>query len=120
MPVDYDVDAMEMYEFAPLTAIDYDLKYGDEIATLAFATKYLPEQTLVALIGIVQGVDEEGNQIVEWTALKANAVEDEADPEQGYVRIYFLQDLVPEIENGKAMIAILSDAIVEEADAAEE
>ena len=114
LPEDFDAQTLVMYEFAPLTAINYDEEYGDVVATRVFATKYRPEQTLVAMVGIVKGEDEEGNQIVEWTALKAEAVENEEDPEKGYVRIYFPQELVPEIENDNAMIAILSDEIVEE------
>lgn len=114
LPEDFDVSTLVMYEFAPLTAINYDPEYGDVVATMVFATKYSPDQTLVALVGIVKGVDEDGAPIVEWTALKAEAVENEADPEKGCVRVYFPQELLPEIENGNAMIAILSDEIVEE------
>ena len=114
LPEGFDASTLMMYEFAPLTAINYDEEYGDVVATMVFATKYRPEQTLVAMVGIVKGEDEEGNQIVEWTALKAEAVDNEEDPEMGYVRIYFPQELVPEIENDNAMIAILSDEIVEE------
>ena len=114
LPEGFDASTLVMYEFAPLTAINYDPAYGDVVATMVFATKYSPEQTLVALVGIVKGADENGDPIVEWTALKAEAVENEADPEKGCVRVYFPQELLPEIENGNAMIAILSDAIVEE------
>ena len=114
VPEDFDIDTLSLYEFAPLSSANYASDYGNVIATMTFATKYQPEQTLVAMVGIVTGVDEDGNQIVEWTALKAEAVENEEDPEMGYVRIYFPQELVPEIENDNAMIAILSDEIVEE------
>lgn len=114
LPEDFDASTLVMYEFAPLTAVNYEEEYGDVTATMVFATKYRPEQTLVAMVGIVKGADENGDPIVEWTALKAEAVENEADPEKGCVRVYFPQELLPEIENGNAMIAILSDAIVEE------
>ena len=114
LPEGFDAGTLVMYEFAPLTTINYDPAYGDVVATMVFATKYSPEQTLVALVGIVKGTDENGDPIVEWTALKAEAVENEADPEKGCVRVYFPQELLPEIENGNAMIAILSDAIVGE------
>lgn len=120
LPEDFDASTLVMYEFAPLTAVNYEEEYGDVTATMVFATKYRPEQTLVAMVGIVKGVDEDGNQIVEWTALKAEAVENEDDPEKGYVRIYFPQELIPEIESGNAMIAILSDEIVEEVVSIEE
>lgn len=119
LPEDFDEETLVMYEFAPLTAVNYDTEYGDVTGTMVFATKYRPEQTLLAMVGIVTGVDEEGNQIVEWTALKAEAIENEEDPENGYVRIHFPKELLPKIESGEAMVAILSDEIVEEVTAEE-
>ena len=77
VPEDFDVNTLSVHEFTPLAASNYSADYGDVTATLTFATQYSPMQTLVAMVGVVTGEDEDGNPIVEWTALKAEAVADE-------------------------------------------
>ncbi len=102
LPEGFDMDTLAMNELVPLMINGYEEAYGDMTVYLEFATQYQPGQPLVALVGVVTGVDEQGQQIVEWVPLQAEATED------GLVKVDFPSDLIMKIQQGDAMLAVLS------------
>lgn len=108
LPEGVDLDSLSMDEFAPLGAISYNGEYGDVAVTFQFATEYVDGQNIVALVGISSGLDEAGNQTVEWHALKAEVVD-------GLVVVHFTTEVLLKMEQSEAMIAILSEDIADTA-----
>ena len=98
LPEGANVDGMEMNEFAPLALENYSEEFGDITVGFTFATQYTVGQNLVAMVGVVNA---EGT--VDWSAMAAEAQED------GSVKVTFTQEALTSIQNGDAMIAILSE-----------
>ncbi len=102
LPDDANLDEFGIQEMAPMVLEGYEEAYGDVTATFQFATQYADGQQLVALVGLVTGQDAQGNPVIEWIAVKAEA-------EGGAVKVHFPQDLLARLNGQDAMIAILSD-----------
>ena len=103
LPEEADLDKYVINEFSPLIVENYREAYGSITATFRFASEYMDGQPLVALIGLVTGMDEQGNPVVEWTPIKAVV-------EGGLVKVDFPADLLQRLYGQEAMIAILSEA----------
>ncbi|MDO4356664.1 MAG: hypothetical protein Q4E13_09165 [Clostridia bacterium] len=99
LPEDFDLDKLMLIDFAPLTSVNYDTSYGDAWITFDFPFEYSATQTIVAVVGIVTGSDEDGAQVVEWTPVTIEAVEG------GNVKVHFPKELLPAIESGEAMLS---------------
>jgi hypothetical protein len=102
VPEGFDANTLEMNEFSPLTAINYDENYGDVVVSFEFVTEYTDGQTVVAMVGVVTGVNADGTAIVEWYALKAEV-------NNGLVQVHFTQEVLAKLNGTEAMIAILSE-----------
>ncbi|NLF28220.1 MAG: hypothetical protein GX592_10010 [Clostridiales bacterium] len=102
VPEDFDPNTLELNEFSPLTAVNYDESYGDVVVSFKFATEYLDEQVVVAMLGIPAGTNPDGTAIVEWYALKAEVVD-------GLVAVTFTQEVLVLLDGAEGMIAILSE-----------
>lgn len=73
----YDVKQMQINEFVAIKEIGYEQQYGDIVTTFSFATKYVKGTKLVGLLGIYSDkMDENGNYLVEWVVVEAEALED--------------------------------------------
>jgi len=44
VPEDFDINVLELNEFSPLTAINYDASYGDVVVSFEFVTEYIDGQ----------------------------------------------------------------------------
>ena len=104
VPEDFDINVLELNEFSPLTAINYDASYGDVVVSFEFVTEYIDGQVVVAMLGIVAGENDDGTALVEWHALRAEVVD-------GLVQVHFTQDILALLNGAEAMIAILSEPI---------
>jgi len=104
VPEDFDINVLELNEFSPLTAINYDASYGDVVVSFEFVTEYIDGQVVVAMLGIVVGENDDGTALVEWYALRAEVVD-------GLVQVHFTQDILALLNGAEAMIAILSEPI---------
>ncbi len=73
----YDMKQLQINEFVAIKEIGYEAQYGDIVTTFSFATKYAKGTKLVGLLGIYSDeVDENGNYLVEWVVVEAEAQED--------------------------------------------
>lgn len=101
LPADVDVTTLEMNEFAPLNVENYDETIGNLTVGFKFATEYKDGAVIVAMVGVVTGVDADGNSIIEWVALPATV-------ENGVVNVSFTAETLALVRDGDAMISILS------------
>ena len=87
---------LNIYEFTGCFAHGFVDDCGRVIGKMTFATPYPEGEKVIAMIGIVK------KDYVQWTALEGTA------DETGAIVAVFPQDLVLAIQNGTAMIAIIS------------
>ena len=89
-------------EFMPLVVSGVETISGEENVKVGFkfATTYAKDQVVVVLIGIVDPLFNE----VAWTALEGVGTED------GGIEVVFSAEMLANIQNGDAMMAVASDA----------
>ena len=95
-----DAEVLNVFEFLPLVVENYDPSYGNIRVTFLFNTPYELDEKVIALIGIMN----EETLEMDWTALEGVGV-----GEEGAVQVEFTPELFEAIQNGTAMIAIVSD-----------
>jgi len=106
LPAGFDLDTLELHEFVTAQPFFYEKGIGDVAATFEFATEYIKDQIIVAVIGVF---DEWGN--VEWIPLKAEVVEDPERDGVYLVQIYFTQESLVKIGDNPFALAILSEPV---------
>lgn len=94
------VETINVYEFCPLIAGNYEEAYGKVTAVMLFATPYEKDELVAVLIGLVTA--ENGEQVVEWTAYEGIGQED------GSIRVELDPDMVKKVQDGVALLAIAS------------
>ena len=94
-------ETLNVYEFCPVVAEQFEENYGAVKATLRFATPYEKGEKVVVLIGLVDTEAVEDTPIV-WTAFDGDVVE------QGCVEAEFDAATVLAIQEGNALMAIAS------------
>lgn len=102
-------ETLNVHEFAPFVASNYEESYGKVTAKMVFATPYAKDEKVVVLIGLVT-VDENGNQHVEWIAYDGMGIELEgiAVEEQGCIQVELDPEIVKAIQDGSAILAVVS------------
>lgn len=96
LPDGFDIDTMDMNEFASLDIND-DVVISDDIfVSFELATVYTRDQNVVALVGI-----QEGDNVV-WIALETEVMDN------GSLKIRFDAETLKKVQSGNAMLAILS------------
>lgn len=91
-------ETLNVYEFCPIVAEQFEESYGTVKATLSFATPYEKGEKVVVLIGVVSVEDAP----IVWTAFDGDVVE------QGCVQAEFDAATVLAIQEGNALMAIAS------------
>lgn len=108
LPEDVDMEGLLAYEVLPVMAEGYQETYGDAMVSFVFATPYTQDQQLVVALGQMKESCEEGEDPMEWTALRAMVVEDQ-------VNIIFSQAVIPQMQQEAALMIVLSTPIQVEA-----
>lgn len=90
-------DTLNVFEFMPIIAENYQAAYGKVEATFQFSTPYALDEAVIVLIGIPNAATGE----LEWIALEGVGV-------AGGVQIVFDEATLEAIQNGNAMMAIVS------------
>lgn len=105
VPEDYDIKQMEINEFVAIDEFGYEEQYGDIVARFSFATKYAKGTKLVGLLGIYGNeMDANGNYLVEWMVVEAEALED------GSVALVLPQELMLRIQAASSTaLAVLNE-----------
>ncbi len=102
LPAGTDLAALQMNEFVPISALNYEEAYGDVTAAFEFPTQYAEGQPLVALAAVYTLVNSVTNEwSAEWFACAAEA-------KMGKVYITFPADYVAKLEGGWGSLAILN------------
>lgn len=94
-------ETVNVFEFLPIEVKEYEESYGNAKVTLSFSTPYAKDEQVIVMLGLVT-VNEDGTQSVEWTAYQAMVVE------EGAIQVEFDPQTLKSIQEGTALIAILS------------
>lgn len=108
--LDVEADAaLNVFEFCPVIAGGFREDCGKVTASMLFSTPYEKDEKVVVLIGIVT-VLEDGTQSVVWQAFEGiglDAVEDQEET-YGCIRVELTPEIVLAIEEGTALLAVVS------------
>ena len=102
-------ETLNVHEFCPFVAGDYDEAYGKVTAKVAFATPYAKDEKVIVLIGLVT-VDANGNQVIEWVAYEGVGVEavGAAAEEMGCIQVELDPQILKAVQEGSALLAVVS------------
>ncbi len=100
-----DAETIDVNEFCPLIAGNYEESYGKVTAKMQFATPYEKDEKVVVLIGIV--TLEKDGQTVAWTAYEGVGLGAE-DSMPGGIRVELNPEIILAVQDGIALIAIAS------------
>lgn len=102
LPENTDLQKLQMNEFIPISALNYEVAFGDITAGFVFPTFYPAGQPLVAMAAVYTLVNSVTNEwSAEWFACPAEA-------KMGKVYITFPADYVAKLEGGWGSLAILN------------
>ena len=96
--------ALNVYEFMPLVAVNYDETYGNVTLTFQFKTPYAQDEPVLVLIGLRNAETGE----MEWTVFEGIGV-----AEEGAVQVEFTPEILRAIQDGNALLAVVSAAEAE-------
>lgn len=95
---------LDVFEFMPLIAINYDEVYGDVKLIFQFKTPYDKDEKVILLVGLpVPDPENEDAEVIEWTAFEGVGV-----GEEGAVEVVFTPEIITAIQNEKALLAVVS------------
>ena len=96
--------ALNVYEFMPLVAVNYDETYGNVTLTFQFKTPYAQDEPVLVLIGLRNAETGE----MEWTVFEGIGV-----GEEGAVQVEFTPEILKAIQEDNALLAVVSAAEAE-------
>lgn len=95
-------DTLNVYEFCALAAGLYQESYGNVSIKMQFSTPYEKDEKVIVLIGLAKE-NQDGVQSIEWTAYEGIGLE-----EQGSIQVELDPEIILAIQNGTALLAIVS------------
>ena len=96
--------ALNVYEFMPLVAVNYDETYGNVTLTFQFKTPYAQDEPVLVLIGLRNAENGE----MEWTVFEGIGA-----GEGGAVQVEFTPEILKAIQEDNALLAVVSAAEAE-------
>lgn len=103
------VEEVNVFEFCPAIADGYQAAYGKVTATMLFSTPYEEGEKVIVMIGLVT-LNADGTQTVEWHPFEGiglGAADGQAESE-GCVHVELSPEIVEAIQNGLALLAVVS------------
>ena len=94
-------ETLNVHELMPIEVNDYEETYGKVNVTFTVSTPYAKDEQIIVLLGLVT-VEADGTQTVAWTAYEAVIVE------EGAIQVEFEPETLKLIQEGTALIAIVS------------
>ena len=94
---------LNVFEFKPIIAGGYDVSYGKVTAKMLFSTPYEVGEKVAVMIGLVS----ENN--VAWTAFEGVGIAAAQVEAAGSIQVMLKAETVAAIQNGTALVAIVSD-----------
>lgn len=102
-----EADVLNVFEFCPIIAGGYEEAFGKVLVKMLFSTPYEKDQKVAVMIGLVT-VDAQQNHSVEWTAYEGIGLGEEAGLFAGGIQTELNPEIVEAIEEGIALLAIVS------------
>lgn len=96
--------ALNVFEFMPLVAANYDEAYGNVTLTFQFKTPYAQDEPVLVMIGLRNAETGE----MEWTVFEGIGV-----GEEGAVQVEFTPEILKAIQEDNALLAVVSAAEAE-------
>lgn len=96
-----ETETLNVYEFCPFVVENYREAYGNVTTKMSFATLYEKAERVIVMIGLVTA-NADGTQSIEWVALDGVGAED------GGVEVEFDARLMNAVQNGTAIVSIVS------------
>ena len=108
-------DTLNVFEFCPAIAGEYDETYGNVNIKMLFSTPYEKDEKVIVLVGLVTE-EEDGTQTVEWIAYEGVGIEieDAEVEEQGCIQVELDPEIIQAIQDGTALLAVVSGGEIEE------
>lgn len=102
-------DILNVFEFCPLVAGEYEEAYGKVTAKMLFSTPYEKDEKVIVMIGLVT-VDENSVQCVQWTAYEGIGIGSVGGTAEtmGGIQVEFDPAIVKAIEEGIGLLAVVS------------
>lgn len=101
-------EQLNVYEFSPVIAGGYSPAYGNVTADLLFSTPYEVGEKVAVMIGLVT-LHTDDTYTVAWSAFEGVGIEADQVEAAGRVRVVLDPDTVMAIQNGIALLAVISD-----------
>lgn len=104
-----EAEQLNVFEFCPFVAGNYDLTYGNVKVRMLFSTPYEVDERVAVLIGF-ERTNADGTISISWTAYEGIGVEpdEEATEEQGCIEVELDPDIVLAVQEKTALLAIVS------------
>lgn len=103
-----DADQLNVFEFKPIIAGGYDAAYGKVTAKMLFSTPYEEGEKVAVMIGLVTDC-EDGTTAISWKAFEGVGLAAEQVEEVGGIQVELDAETVLSIQNGIALLAVVSD-----------
>ena len=101
-------DQLNVFEFKPIVIGGYEAAYGKVTAKLLFSTPYEAGEKVAVMIGLVTE-NENGETTVAWKAFEGVGIAAEQVEAMGGIEVELDAETVLAIENGVALLAVVSD-----------
>ncbi len=101
-------DSLNVFEFKPVIAGDYDAAYGKVTAKMLFSTPYEAGEKVAVMVGLVTE-NADGTLTVDWNAFGGIGIAAEQVEEVGRIQVELDAETVLAIQNGIALLAVVSD-----------
>ena len=99
---------MNVFEFKPIIAGNYDVAYGKVTAKMLFSTPYEAGEKVAVMIGLVNE-NADGTITVDWNAFEGVGIAADQIEAAGSIQVELDAETVLAIQNGIALLAVVSD-----------
>ena len=99
---------MNVFEFKPIIAGNYDVAYGKVTAKMLFSTPYEVGEKVAVMIGLVNE-NADGTITVDWNAFEGVGIAADQIEAAGSIQVELDAETVLAIQNGIALLAVVSD-----------
>lgn len=101
-------DQLNVFEFKSIIAGDYDAAYGKVTAKMLFSTPYEVGEKVAVMIGLVNE-NADGTITVDWNAFEGVGIAADQVEAAGSIQVELDAETVLAIQNGIALLAVVSD-----------
>lgn len=101
-------EQLNVYEFMPVVVSGYEEAYGKVTLTMLFSTPYEVGEKVAVMIGLVTE-NADGTTSIDWKAFEGVGVDAEQVEAAGSIQVDLDAEAILAIQNGTALLAVVSD-----------